>query len=113
MGKKRKLAPWELERKIARAKTAAEKLAKRNRLKARQERIDWPIDGRKHGRALTVKKARGITLSDIASFRCPKCGERLKINLIRLRQDLHECRTCKHTFIKEGITDDFELDLDI
>ena len=97
----RKLAPWELERKLAR-----EKKAKRQA----KYRCYLPIDGRKHGRALTVKRANHVSLQDKATFCCPSCKHDVRIDLIRIRPDFYDCRNCGHKFVKVGIVDEFDYD---
>lgn len=31
---------------------------------------------------------------------CPHCGERRRINIIKIRSDHEECRTCGKSFVK-------------
>lgn len=100
---KRKLAPWEAERKRKRERDY-------QRL-YRAGKID--IDERRSfGRGVGKKPKKNVCPRDIASFACPKCRNNVTIDLIRLRQDLYECRKCKHTFIKENIIDEFDFDYD-
>lgn len=68
------------------------------------------IDGRKHGRAITAKRALRVDPRGTAPFCCPMCFTNLRKNLIRLRPDLFECRLCDQAFIREGIPDDYDFD---
>ena len=63
-----------------------------------------------HGRSIGRKRKKNITKKDFAVFCCPRCGNGLKVDLIRLRHDLCECRKCNNIFIKENITDELDFD---
>ena len=98
---KRKLAPWEQERK--RLRKIEERLEKRKKKLLASETTSF-------GREIGRKRKRNRHLRDFATFSCPHCGNKLREDLIRLRQDLFECRKCKKPFIKENVIDEFDFD---
>ena len=44
---------------------------------------------------------RKKTTHYILNSSCPKCGENMNINIIKLRHDHWECRACGHNFTRE------------
>lgn len=70
---KRKLAPWEEERKVKREMFIRTPKKKTTKSKQEAER-------------------------EIADFCCPECGNDKRVDLICLRQCFYECRCCGHSF---------------
>lgn len=63
-----------------------------------------------HGHAIGRKRKCNKSRKAAASLSCPYCGNRVREDLIRLRQDLFECRLCNTLFIKENVIDEFDFD---
>jgi predicted RNA-binding Zn-ribbon protein involved in translation (DUF1610 family) len=98
---KHKRSPWVNSR--ARVKKIEEQLLERKRKILASET-------QRYGRAIGKKKKRNRHIKDFSAFSCPKCGNNLREDLVRLRQDFYECRKCAHTFIKENVIDEFDFD---
>ena len=48
-----------------------------------------------------------IPLKDLSPWGCPNCGNHLRINLIRRRYDMFDCRVCETTFFKDDAKDNY------
>jgi predicted RNA-binding Zn-ribbon protein involved in translation (DUF1610 family) len=84
------------------------------KLRSAETGSDWrehkiPVDARKHGRALCVKRALKMK-RELALTSCPKCGVNTAADIIMLRQTFYECRVCGELFIKDGLVDPFDSD---
>ena len=98
---KRKLSPWELERKKIREMEAQV---------ARDMKHVLGTDAISFGRSIGKKRKNHRHHRDVASFGCPECEQNIREDIIRLRPDFFQCRKCGHTFHKDGIIDEFDFD---
>lgn len=99
------MAPWELEKR--RIKEKANRIKHQKQLKSVYDVGDCISYGRSIGKK---RKKKIIAQCEIATFACLKCGNNHREDLIRLRQDLFECRKCGHVFIKEEAVEEMDFD---
>jgi len=89
-------------------KLTPQEKAKKDFEKLMNNRSAYKEISRKFGNEIRKKPKRNITEADKAKFECPKCGENLVMNLIRLRPGFYQCRKCNEYIIRNHMTDEEE-----